>query len=800
MLSDRSLLEERELRLGSLLTSLDEKDSKLRQILDNINEQKLNLSLSISDLKKREEFVESYQKSYELREAKLNESIKQTNEQCEVLSNKEKKLNELEVKLQNQTKEINEREHRMQLMLSHIANSEKDNRQKNDHLTAFENALKKKEYELINKEDVYNNHMIEMKTYEVMLEDKERTLSNQQILLSKQEEHLNELQNKLEEKEINYDQKVFEIRKLESHVHELQDTYMISYNELVLREQTMTNKYAENEKLSNELKTKEEYLLNLENELQKQSFVYSNLIEREHELQERIESFNKIEEEFYHVKVAGITQRHEKEIASLTSITKKQLEIINSYQIEAVKFKEQIQKLNDELANVKEFVTQKDEIIAKLKEMSSNDMSGMIHSPSMGISSMNFSMSNDSQDNILNQSIDLGKSNHDDYVCLDMTLSWESLAASYANNTFDLSIYEDEYVDKGLKSPKAHKSHDIKSVMRPPGFHNQSMKHSNHAKNSSQNKDYINQLMNTQIAIENMLASVHRPPSSSVDRRYLRNSGLKDKRTSISTNYDGKDRRGSLASVSTARVTISETDLNQMDPKHSDRGGPSSHSSVGSNDGEQLQSSNETKEKTTPIRGHSLSSLFSNMPIIGASVIPTNTPLPSPPSPHPPPPPPPPPPPVPIPSHQSSPKTSPSNPHHRHQHHHRQPQQHANRGNDKNGPLSPSNIPPPPRQPPHSKVGLRPPPPNASPQKLSPPYNPNSHKYCRVAPVLSHESPNSPLIREITGVVTERGYRGDIPVTTITLSSTSATESVSPKPPQFNTFMTESPLRKNPFA
>ena len=58
-------------RLGLLLAALDERESKLRQHLNTLKEQQGHWQQSISDLTRREELVEDWQKNHSQREKEL---------------------------------------------------------------------------------------------------------------------------------------------------------------------------------------------------------------------------------------------------------------------------------------------------------------------------------------------------------------------------------------------------------------------------------------------------------------------------------------------------------------------------------------------------------------------------------------------------------------------------------------------------------------------------------------------------------------------------------------------------------
>ena len=73
ILQDRTNLDEKETRVGSLLSSLDEKDSKLRQILGTLKEQQEQWTRAVNDLQRREDLVDEWQRNHRTKEKKLEE-------------------------------------------------------------------------------------------------------------------------------------------------------------------------------------------------------------------------------------------------------------------------------------------------------------------------------------------------------------------------------------------------------------------------------------------------------------------------------------------------------------------------------------------------------------------------------------------------------------------------------------------------------------------------------------------------------------------------------------------------------
>ncbi|RYH05439.1 hypothetical protein EON65_44685 [archaeon] len=73
LLKDRSGIDEKESRIGIVITNLDEKESKLRQLMATMREQQEQWNRSVNDLQRREDLVDDWQRNHKQREKKLLE-------------------------------------------------------------------------------------------------------------------------------------------------------------------------------------------------------------------------------------------------------------------------------------------------------------------------------------------------------------------------------------------------------------------------------------------------------------------------------------------------------------------------------------------------------------------------------------------------------------------------------------------------------------------------------------------------------------------------------------------------------
>lgn len=134
LLKDRSSIDEKESRIGLLITNLDEKESKLRQLMATMREQQEQWQRSITDLQRREDLVDDWQRNHKQREKKLLEIESLQEKKFQELNKREAIVLEDENKARLLNKELTEREQRLQISLSRITNMEVANSQKEEVL------------------------------------------------------------------------------------------------------------------------------------------------------------------------------------------------------------------------------------------------------------------------------------------------------------------------------------------------------------------------------------------------------------------------------------------------------------------------------------------------------------------------------------------------------------------------------------------------------------------------------------------------------------------------------------------
>jgi hypothetical protein len=718
MLSERTSLEEKESRLGLLITDLDERDSRLRQLLDNTREQRLNFDIAVLEVKRREDLIQEQQKNLNVRDQQLQERLQHVDQRFEELHHKEKSLGELDQRLNQQGKELTDREQRIQLMFSRVANTEKEYQVKNDILSTQESILKKKEYELAVKEQELLSKHDELLSFESMLHDKESKLSNQQKEIDQHEEKLQSISNKLSKREEVYEDKVLDLHRLEQRLQDLQNNYQLQYQELNQREesfQLQIKSFASDRQV---YQAQVQDLQQRESALHDKALLYQSVLDREQDLQRRIQEHQERENDFYHVKVIEITSRHKREVDALDLLLKQQASIMNNYQADINKLKEEIKRLKEELSSSQESSRLKEVQLQELREHPEElpKLSSML---SPGRNDASAPSSPDMRvhaGHSVDQLMDDVLSNWDDCVkkYSDPANQAKFLDDSSSDDDEDEEVDEHDKNDADGEQPSfdmSQISSRMKSLLRAKAKDVRS-KHNTHS--------YLTKLSELQSYVEQILEEANRPPPPGYDRRYV------NKHTA---NVSIKERRGSLGSAIEKRSMISSIHTNRI---------PMSDSSSRISADEMKQSSAnasgaaefEVKNKEPAFyRGHSLTSIFSDMPSptppppVPAEASPSPQPLES----------------IPIP--ESEPASSVS------------PQQ-----------MHPKTRAPYPMKSPEKEKSKEKP----KAEIITPPKTTDGVQYIR-----SYSNQNTGSGgKDITGLVEDRGYRGGVPVTTVTLSST----------------------------
>lgn len=364
MLKDRSNIDEKETRIGLLITNLDEKESKLRQTMGTMKEQQDQWQRSITDLQvslctrrtilkilcklyfntvpfsysefsqRREDLVDDWQTNHQQREKRLQETDAMQERKFAELNKREADLSAEEQKFKIAEKELKEREARLQVALSRVSNSEQTMAALEDKLNNYELQLKKRE----NDSDIRDRELLsrrkEMESWDVLLREKDRKISVEQRNVDEREAAVRATEDKMRQRDVESERRLLELRQNEAAVAEQAEALSKLQGEVDVRDRTTQEQMRVSAIQKEELANKESELMELERQLRKLQERMSGIEHREAELKQRIQHHKSVEDEFFNVKVAQITSRHGKELARLEALTAQQLKIAAEYQKE----------------------------------------------------------------------------------------------------------------------------------------------------------------------------------------------------------------------------------------------------------------------------------------------------------------------------------------------------------------------------------------------------------------------------------------------------------------------------------
>jgi len=117
-----------------------------------------------------------------------------------------------------------------------------------------------------------------------------------------------------------------------------------------------------------ELKKKEQELNVFEKKLLRLQELVKDLDKREAELNVKVVDFQRLEDDFYNVRVAQITARHNQELKQLESLVGEQLKIVSNFQSDLDASNKELQLKSMQLGEHEEMLIQRNRYIEELKE------------------------------------------------------------------------------------------------------------------------------------------------------------------------------------------------------------------------------------------------------------------------------------------------------------------------------------------------------------------------------------------------------------------------------------------------
>lgn len=367
LLKDRTAVDEKESRIGILVTNLDEKESKLRQMMATMREQSDQWQRSITDLQRREDLVDDWQRNHKQREKKLLEIEALQDKKFLELNQREGSVIEDEHRAKALSHELIEREQRLQVSLSRITHAEVENKSKEEALLLLSESIKKNTHLADVRDRELASRRKELESWDVLLREKDRKVGQEQRDLDDREVTVKANEDKVKRAEVELDKKAIELRAQEAHVLDMVEKYEKLNAELDEKEKDFKERDRELGVLRKELANREEELKRWEKQLKQLSDSMRGIEAREKALQKAEEGLKNKSDEFYNVQVAQITSRHNQELRAFEDIIQKQLKIGQDFQKELEAARLELAQRVQETADMEAQLEAKQQLVEHLQ-------------------------------------------------------------------------------------------------------------------------------------------------------------------------------------------------------------------------------------------------------------------------------------------------------------------------------------------------------------------------------------------------------------------------------------------------
>jgi len=334
ILQDRSQLDEKELRVGGLVSNIDEKDSKLRQLLSTLKEQQEQWHRAVGDLKKREDLVDEWQKNHRSKEKRLEEIGAAHQAKFEQLNAREKGIIEHESRIKLQSREVIEREQRLQVSISRTSKAEQDAQAWDEQLKGLEQNLVTREHDVDIRDREMKSRRRELESWDLLLRQKDKKLQEEQVKFDEREKKLHEQEDEIRLNVLDYENNETDRKARELQLISQADIFKANKQDLADKEKLhfervrgLDLKIVENDLREADLTERETLVTQLMQEV-------ADLEERESILHERVMAHKEKENEFFNVQVKQITARHAKEMTALEDIVQQQIGLVSAFQAE----------------------------------------------------------------------------------------------------------------------------------------------------------------------------------------------------------------------------------------------------------------------------------------------------------------------------------------------------------------------------------------------------------------------------------------------------------------------------------
>lgn len=260
-----------------------------------------------------------------------------------------------------------------------------------EKLNGSELSLKKRETDGDMRERELLSRRKELESWDVLLREKDRKVSAEQKDLDERQTTLRAVEDKIKQKEMDTERKLQDVDRDKKVLSENTERYTRCLVELEVRERGNAVDTQRLQLKGDELKKKEQELNVFEKKLLRLQELVKDLDKREVELNSKVQEFHRLEDDFYNVRVAQITARHNQELKQLESLVGEQLKIVSNFQSDLDASNKELQQKSLQLEENEEMLIQRNKYIEELKEqlMHLNDNTRTATTAATTISSIN---------------------------------------------------------------------------------------------------------------------------------------------------------------------------------------------------------------------------------------------------------------------------------------------------------------------------------------------------------------------------------------------------------------------------
>lgn len=196
MLVERTNLDEKDKKLCSLFSLLDDRESKLRSYLDHLTEQKEQWIRSCTDLVRRENVMDDWGVNHKAREDHIKNLEEAQEKRFNDIVERENALAENEQDFKIKMSDFDEKEAKLHQYATKLANTEAKFGNREDQLTNLEGELRKREGDIEIREREIASRRREMESWDVLLRDKDKKLNAEMRRIDEKEDSLKALEEK----------------------------------------------------------------------------------------------------------------------------------------------------------------------------------------------------------------------------------------------------------------------------------------------------------------------------------------------------------------------------------------------------------------------------------------------------------------------------------------------------------------------------------------------------------------------------------------------------------------------------